>query len=144
MNKKVFSLFLLIFIAFTAHAINSSISANNYTFQDANSIINSTEQYIHQINESGYLFINPNLSSAYGYLDKAKAIVHYSPVTAIAYANQAEDSATSTYAYIRSFYGYALLGVTLFTIAMAILLYKFMKPVNRESKEKTRKSKRSD
>ena len=141
MDKRVFiSLFFLISIPFAAHAINSGISANNYTFHDANSIINSTEQYIHQINESGYLFINPDLSSAYSYLDKAKAIAHYSPVAAISYANQAEDSAASAYAYIRSFYEYALLGITVFTLAMAVLLYRFMKPVNTPKDIKRRKS----
>ncbi len=132
MLKRSLVLIILAFVAGLASA--QQVSNSNYTVQQANATISQVTQYVNTVNESGYLIFEPNLSAAYRYLNKAISIYNMSPNTAVIYADNAYASAHQEYISI-SYYRTASLPIMIaFTVAMTILLYRFMVPVSGKAK----------
>lgn len=113
----IFSFF--IFLSFSA----SVITTQNYTTTQVKTIINQSIAYINNINESGFLFFNPNLTKAYLYLNESFSSYNTSPNLAVAYAELAESSASNSLAVINNYRAYALVGSTAFTLIFGLWLY---------------------
>ncbi|MGC8662421.1 MAG: hypothetical protein ACP5RT_01390 [Candidatus Micrarchaeia archaeon] len=113
----------------------------NYTPAQANATINSTISYLNKVNESGYLIFYPDLSQAYVYVNNASKLYLTSPNTAVAYALKARKIATIELEKLSSYKLISFVLSLIFTIAMFLLLYIYMKPVKtvKRAKQKTRK-----
>ncbi|MEM0149667.1 MAG: hypothetical protein QXW10_02105 [Candidatus Micrarchaeaceae archaeon] len=109
------------------------LGAQNYSTANANSVIERAISYVNMINQSGYLIFSANLTSAYSYIDDAKKVVNASPELAVAYANDAIAAAKAAYSKIGAYRFYSLGIVGVFTLAMGIILYKYMKPKNNKA-----------
>ncbi|MGC8479854.1 MAG: hypothetical protein ACP5M9_04300 [Candidatus Micrarchaeia archaeon] len=122
-------LFLLIsvfFINYSNGIFTSSIRFQSYNISQAKAIINQTETYLYNINQSGYLFINPNLTQAYTYMNRSQEALNYSPNISVAYAKEAESSANVALGKIDLFREYALIIVAFSTLIIGLLLYILM------------------
>lgn len=111
-------------------AFSSSIGAQNYSSAQANLTISSVSSYLRMVNSSSYLIFQPNLTAAYAYLNRSQALANTSPNQAVVYANLALESGKAEYSRT-SYHRVASIPIMLaFTCAIALLLYRFMRPVN--------------
>lgn len=134
MRRIHFLGFLLISFIFQA------LVQQNYTPEQANSIINSTLSYLNTINQSGYIIFYPSLSEAYAYLNNATKLYNTSPNTAVAYALKAKEIASEEYMRISSYRLESFISVLLFTLFMLFLLYLYIRPVKKKKLRKAMKS----
>ena len=118
----IFSFLFLLFFTIGA----STISTQNYNSAQARTAINQSIAYINGINESGFLFLNPNLTQAYTYLNRSEESYNSSPAAAIGYAHQAELSANAALGKIEYYRPYALLGIVIFSMISGMILYLLM------------------
>ena len=75
------------------------------------------------MNQSGYLIFYPNLTQAYGYLDRAEAVRNASPASAVLYAEEAQSSAAAQYGAIGGYrnLSFAIIAVLAAGAAAAVL-----------------------
>ena len=127
MNTFRFFSFIFSFLFLLNFALGASIlSTQNYNSTQAKDAINQSISYINGINESGFLFFNPNLTQAYAYLNRSEESYNSSPTVAIGYANQAELSANSALEKIDYYRPYALVGIVIFSMILGMILYLLM------------------
>jgi hypothetical protein len=130
MQKSLVYIVLISTMLFGASA--QYIVAQSYNSVQANATLVNATAYVKSINQSAYLLFYPNLSESYKYLGMARSTSQNSPSYSIYYSGLAVSSANASYSMVNSYRYLSLLAVTIFTIAMAILLYKFMKPVKKK------------
>ncbi|MDE1851900.1 MAG: hypothetical protein KGH69_04410 [Candidatus Micrarchaeota archaeon] len=111
-------------------AFSETISAQNYSSAQANLTISNVSSYITMVNSSAYLIFQPNMTVAYSYLNKSKSIVVTSPNQAVVYANLALGAGKAEYSRISYYRTISIPIMVAFTCAIALLLYRFMRPVN--------------
>lgn len=131
MRLKIALLLLFLFGA-TATGYAYSINSTNYTRAYANASIANATSYINKINESSYLIFTPDLRQAYSYLNKSELLMNTSPSTSIFYSELAVSSARMAYQKIGAYREVGALFISLFTIAVAAVLYRFMQPVKKK------------
>ena len=124
---------MLIFYSISAHAQNSSVANSNLT-----SAINSTEQFIEKVNQSGYLIFYPNLTKAYSDLNVAKNQATVNPAFSYQLLAEAKNSAQSQENSIYQYKTDSLYVLMVITISLIIVLYVLMKPI--KVAKKARKS----
>lgn len=110
------------------HAARIDIA--NYTMAQANLSINEAEAYINKVNQSSFLIFHPNLSAAYGYLRDARyAAANDSFGSAVIYSEEAQMAASDAYLKMIPYRAEAFVGIVAFTVAVGLVLYRFMTPV---------------
>ncbi len=125
-NTGIISFIFISLIFLFSFSGAETVSVQSYSSAQARTIINQSIAYLNNINESGYLFFNPNLAQAYTYLNRSIELENSSPNTAIAYAYQAENSANTAFGRIDAYREYALVGVVAFTIIFGLFLYRLV------------------
>jgi hypothetical protein len=133
---KGLAILIFLSISLAALAAQSQVSQAQYTQQQANSIINNVTAYVSMVNQTGYLVFEPNLTAAYEYLNLSEGNLTTNPDLAVRYAYSAYASAQLQYEYAKRYESAEFPIVVLFTIAMLILLYKFMQPVKKAGKRR--------
>ena len=128
---KIPAFLLLFFFAATLSLHAESFAQPNYTKAQAAAVVNNALAYVNATNESSYLIFSPNLTAAYSDLGKAESIENTSPSSAVFYAQAAVGSASEAYKKIGVYREDSLAVITLFSIAMAVVLYRFMRPVKK-------------
>jgi len=113
-----------------------TIGSGNYTSSAAKTFIASAYNYVNAINQSGYLIFMPNLTLSYKYLDDAESMYNSSPGTAVIYASKAISAARLSYQRISYYKAYSLVVLTVFTVAVGIILYRLMKPIKQQRKRR--------
>jgi uncharacterized BrkB/YihY/UPF0761 family membrane protein len=124
--------------AFFHSLLFQSLSIQNYTPEQANSIINSAFAYVNAINESGYILFYPSLDKAYAYLNNATKLCNSSPSIAIEYALKAKQIAANEESRLESYRLVSFIIMLAFTIAMLFILYTYMKPVKQKGRKQVR------
>lgn len=124
-------LVLLFILAAPFSVFAQSLGPQNYTYARANTTLSNATAYLSRINDSGYLVFTPNLRQAYSYLGTAKLLLNKSPQGSVLYSNLAVKSARRAYGNIESYRETSILGALVFTIAMGLILYRFMVPVKK-------------
>ena len=119
-----------------AFAQHSGISTSSYNALQAREYVANATAYVRSVNESAYLIFYPNLTTAYSYLSKAGSYSNSSPSTAVSFAYKAAQSARNAYQNIQVYKTDSLAVVTAFTIATALVLYMYMKRIDRKRKSK--------
>lgn len=120
----IFSFIYFFFLLFFSLSLiyGATIKAQNYNSTQALNIINQSISYINTINESGYLFFNPNLTQAYVYINRSEENYNSSPNTAVAFAYRAQDSAKEALGVIDEYRTYAFAGISAFSLLFGLLL----------------------
>lgn len=113
----------------------------NYSLMQANTTISQVLDYIQRVNESSYLIFNPNLTTAYAYMDNASKIYQKSPGQAIQYAYLAKASAEAQYAAISMYKQDSLIVMLFFTAIFAAILYFYARPQKPKPVRKAHRSK---
>lgn len=126
----IFALLLISAAPLPLHA--QSIKGQNYTRAEANLTLSNASAYVSMINQSSYIFSSPDLKQAYSYLNEAELLLNKSPGSSVLYSNLAVSSARSAYKDIGAYRQISELGALVFTIVMALLLYRFMRPLRRK------------
>ncbi len=135
MNTFKFFSFIFSFLFLLIFAVGAStISTQNYNSTQARTAINQSIAYINSINESGFLFFNPNLTQAYVYLNRSEQSYNSSPAAAVGYAHQAELSANTALGKIDYYRPYALVGIVIFSMIFGMILYLLMFNKNKGTK----------
>ncbi|MEM0200923.1 MAG: hypothetical protein QXD23_00785 [Candidatus Micrarchaeaceae archaeon] len=102
------------------------ITNQSYNKTQAQLIINQSNSYIESVNQSGYLFFNPNLTQAYAYINRAEQTLNSSPDVSVSYAYSAQSSASIALDNIRKYGQYAFAGIFIITVFFGVLLYLLM------------------
>ncbi|MDE1823107.1 MAG: hypothetical protein KGI00_01355 [Candidatus Micrarchaeota archaeon] len=129
MPLRGWSLILFITLIPSA-AFAESIGAQHYSPAQANAIISNVSSYLRMVNSSAYLVFEPNLTLAYSYLNKSEAISGVAPDQAVSYADKAFEAGKAEYLKISYFRTLSVPVMVAFTCAIALLLYRYMRPVN--------------
>jgi len=124
---RAYAAILVLLLAFAAQAQGTQ----HYTVAQANETLSNATAYVNIVNESGYLVFWPNLTQAYSYLNKSRTSLNGSPDSAVMYAGLAAGSAKASYERIGAYREDATLAALAFTVVMAVMLYRFMKPVKK-------------
>lgn len=135
MHKQIAFVLIIFLVSGVAYA-QGQITNPNYTTQHANATVENVTSYIEIVNESGYLFFEPNLTAANMYLTKAQGNITSNPYLAVTYANKAYNLTEQQYTTTQSHKSESLPIIAVFTIAMLILLYKFMIPIKKTRRKK--------
>ena len=137
MARHLFFL-LFVFSAVLPLAFAASLGPAANSVSEANALLSNATAYIGTINQSTYLIFAPNLGKSYSYLSKAGEYLNSSPQDSMLYSDLAVKSARQAYGNIIAYRNYAFLGCLVFTIAVGLLLLKFMKPLRIERKRRRR------
>ncbi len=93
--------------------------------------LNSATAYVNAINGSGYLIFYPNLTQAYGYLNKSQSALNASPNASEYYAGLAMNSAKVEYDRIESYKYYSALVLLVSTLMLGALIYLYLLPIKK-------------
>ncbi len=110
------------------------ISAQNYTTQEANTILNRVSNNLTIVSQSSYLIFQPQLNGAYENLSLAMGNVISDPEVSVFYSNRANNNTNTQYKQIEQYKYESFPVITAFTIIMLVLLYRFMTPVKKPGK----------
>lgn len=100
---------------------------------------NYTSGFISGVNGSGYLVFQPNLTSAYSYLEKAKNVSYGDPAAAYAYLNKALEAAHAQQGVLARYKDGSFAVLLVLTAVSAFFLYWFSKPISGSSRKKSRR-----
>ncbi len=128
---KTLAFLLLFFFAASLSLHAESLAQPNYTKAQTAAVVTNALSYVNETNQSSYLIFSPNLTAAYSYLNKAESLENTSPNGSVFYAQEAVSSASEAYKKIGVYREDSLIAITLFSIAMAVVLYRFMRPVKK-------------
>lgn len=116
------------------------ISPAGATLSQANASYANASAYVTMVNGSSYLIFYPNLSRSYAYLKTAGALIQSGASGAsIEDSQQALYSAQAEYSRINSYRKVSLVIMLLITGILALVLYAYMKPVERKIQRKRRR-----
>ncbi|MGC8676431.1 MAG: hypothetical protein ACP5T3_02870 [Candidatus Micrarchaeia archaeon] len=115
-----------------------ALNATTINSSSANATIAKAAAYVYKINESTYLIFQPNLTTAYKYLDKARKALNESPYLAATYAQYAVVSANRAYNKLNAYRDASAVVMLIITAAIAAALYHVMKRPNAKREKRGR------